>query len=78
MQEFVKKQYLRQKNDQPFITDHHHYILDCDCEKIENAILVNNTLHNIPGVVETGLFIDMANQVIAGHEDGKIEVIKYR
>lgn len=69
---------LRQKDDQPFITDHHHYILDCECEKIENLVLVNNALHNIPGVVETGLFIDMANQVIAGYEDGKIEVTAYR
>ena len=73
-----KKVTLRQKNDQPFITDHHHYILDCECEKIENAVLVNNALHNIPGVVETGLFINMANKVIAGYEDGKIEVITYR
>lgn len=73
-----KKITLRQKNDRPFITDHHHYILDCECEKIENAVLVNNTLHNIPGVVETGLFINMANQVIAGYEDGTIEVITCR
>ena len=69
---------LRQKDHQAFITDHQHYILDCDCKKIENAVLVNNTLHNIPGVVETGLFIDMANKLIAGYEDGKIEMTTYR
>lgn len=73
-----KKVSLRQKDDQPFITDHQHYILDCDCEKIEDAVLVNNTLHNIPGVVETGLFINMANKIVAGYEDGKIEMVTYR
>lgn len=73
-----KKVTLRQKNEQPFITDHHHYILDCECEKIENAVFLNNALHNIPGVVETGLFINMANKAVAGHEDGRIEVIVYK
>jgi ribose 5-phosphate isomerase A len=73
-----KKAILRQKNGQPFITDHHHYILDCECEKIEDAILLNNDLHNIPGVVETGLFINMASRAIVGYEDERIEVIIYK
>jgi ribose 5-phosphate isomerase A len=73
-----KKVILRKKNDEPFITDHHHYILDCECEKIEDAVLVNNILHNIPGVVETGLFINMASQAIVGYDDERIEVITYK
>src|SRR6266487_4903230 len=44
---------LRKKNDQLFISDHGHYILDCYFEKINDAISLNNALHNIPGVVET-------------------------
>ena len=56
---------LRQKNSQPFITDHHHYILDCEYDQIENAVALNESLHNIPGVVETGLFINMANRAIS-------------
>lgn len=73
-----KKVTLRTKNDLPFITDHHHYILDCEYEKIEDADLLNNNLHKIPGIVETGLFINMASRVIIGYPDERIEVINYK
>jgi ribose 5-phosphate isomerase A len=69
---------LRQENNQPFITDHHHYILDCTFGKIADASAVNTALHLIPGVVETGLFIDMADKAIIGYEDGRIELMKFR
>jgi ribose 5-phosphate isomerase A len=69
---------LRLKDDQPYITDHHHYILDCEYEKIENPASLNKILRNITGVVETGLFINMANQVIIGHPDKSIELITFR
>ena len=73
-----KKVSLRQKNDQPFITDHHHYILDCEYGKIESPASLNKILQGIPGVVETGLFINMAKQVIVAYADKSIEVITYR
>ncbi len=75
---FCKKVELRKKDDHPYITDHHHYILDCACEKIDDPGLMNTNLHTIPGVVETGLFINMATQAIVGYPDGKIETIKYK
>jgi ribose 5-phosphate isomerase A len=67
---------LRKKNDQPFITDHGNYILDCYFDKIPDPASLNISLHNIPGVVETGLFIDMANKIIVGQVDGKMQTIK--
>ncbi|HEV8283375.1 MAG TPA: ribose-5-phosphate isomerase RpiA [Chitinophagaceae bacterium] len=73
-----KKISLRQRNNEVFITDHHHYILDCECEKIADASALNLALHLIPGIVETGLFINMANKAIIGYEDGRVEVLKYR
>jgi ribose 5-phosphate isomerase A len=69
---------LRQKNNRPFITDHQHYILDCTFEKIDDPFALNSVLHLIPGVAETGLFIDMASKAIIGHEDGRIELIKFK
>jgi ribose 5-phosphate isomerase A len=68
---------LRKQGNEVFITDHHHYILDCEFEKIANAEELNTSLHLIPGVVETGLFISMATTAIVGHEDGRIEVLNY-
>jgi len=73
-----KKVTLRKKDAGIFITDHHHYILDCAYEKIEDAILLNKNLHDIPGIVETGLFINMASRAIIGYQDERIEVINYK
>jgi ribose 5-phosphate isomerase A len=75
---FCKKINLRRKNSEIFVTDHGHYILDCDCEKIADAPALNLSLHLIPGVVETGLFINMANKAIIGYEDGKIELSNFK
>jgi ribose 5-phosphate isomerase A len=72
-----KKIKLREKTGEIFITDHNHYILDCEFEKIVDAPALNTALHSIPGVVETGLFINMANKAIIGFEDGRIELIKF-
>lgn len=69
---------LREDNGRPFVTDHGHYILDCAFDKIEDAQALNISLHLIPGVVETGLFISMASQSIIGHEDGRIELVRYK
>jgi ribose 5-phosphate isomerase A len=69
-----KKIELRKKENKLFITDNGHNILDCFFEKIENAAELNITLHLIPGVVETGLFIDMNPTVIIGYADGRIEM----
>lgn len=67
---------LREKAGAPFITDHGHYILDCHFEKIEQASLLSQQLNDIPGVVENGLFIDMASAVIIGKEDGTIQTLE--
>ncbi|RXK80991.1 ribose-5-phosphate isomerase RpiA [Filimonas effusa] len=63
---------LRQKNGETFISDHGHYILDCHFSAIPHASTVNQQLHDIPGVVETGLFINMADMAICGYADGRI------
>lgn len=66
---------LRSRNNETFITDNHNYILDCYFNEIKNAASLNAALHSIPGVVETGLFINMASTVITGYPDGKIVTI---
>jgi ribose 5-phosphate isomerase A len=63
---------LRMKEGKPFISDHGHYILDCYFPVIDDAAGLNSSLHLIPGVVETGLFIDMCDEVIIGYPDGTV------
>ena len=65
---------LREKNNDVFITDHKHYILDCWFDAIPDPLKLNTDLHLIPGVVETGLFVGMATRIVTGYADGDIKV----
>jgi len=65
---------LRKKDNEVFITDHKHYILDCWFDAIPDALKLNTDLHLLPGVVETGLFVGMATKIITGYTDGNIKV----
>lgn len=56
--------------NKPIVTDGGNYILDCSCGAIPDAPLASALLSNIPGVVEHGLFINLARTVIIGAEDG--------
>jgi len=75
---FCKRISVRKKSGEIFMTDTQHHILDCECEKIADASALNGALHSIPGVVETGLFINMAGKAVIGHEDGRVEVLAFR
>ncbi len=63
---------LRVKDGQTFITDNGNYIYDCDFGKIENPKELCERLNMIPGVVENGIFPNMADTIIIAHKDGKI------
>ena len=54
----------------PFVTDGGHYILDCQFDKIENVANLARGLKLLPGVVETGLFVNLANLVIVAGQNG--------
>ena len=70
-----KKSALREAEGKIFITDHGHYILDCHFHKIEDASVLTTQLNNIPGVVDNGLFIDMADAALIGCTDGTIKEV---
>lgn len=57
---------LRVKNNNKFLTDSGNYILDLHLEKIDNAENLDKEIKMITGVVETGLFINIADVIITG------------
>jgi ribose 5-phosphate isomerase A len=62
---------LRMKPDgQPYVTDGGHYILDCTFGLIASSADLANGLDKTVGVVEHGLFIGMASQVVVGGPEG--------
>lgn len=65
----------RMSGGSPFVTDNGNYILDCSFEDgIPDARTLELDLNAIPGIVENGLFIDLAQVLVIGHEDGQSEV----
>ena len=59
----------------PVVSDNGNFIIDVDFGKIENPMELNLKLLQIPGVVDTGLFISMASKVYIGQKDGKVEIL---
>jgi ribose 5-phosphate isomerase A len=57
-----------------YLTDNGNEILDLAPKgSIVDPAAVERALRSIPGVVEVGLFVDLADRVIVGHPDGTVE-----
>jgi ribose 5-phosphate isomerase A len=61
---------LRERDGAPFVTDEGHFILDIACRRIGDPPALAAALAAVPGVVEHGLFLGMAERAILGREDG--------
>ncbi len=68
----------RESGGEPFVTDEGHYIIDLSLGRIPDPALLEFDLGQIPGVVESGLFIGIADRAILGHEDGTTSTIEAR
>jgi len=56
---------------QPYVTDEGHYLIDCRFpDGIADLETVHDTIGIRPGVVETGLFLNMSPEVIVGRSKG--------
>ena len=68
------KPVLRMAGAEPFRTDEGNYLLDCHFERIEDAARLEYQLNLIPGVVENGLFVQLAALVLVASEAGVREL----
>lgn len=67
---------LRHSSDEGFyVTDNGNYIADCHFGAIPRPEELGTRLSSIPGVVEHGLFIGMADQAIIGCQDGTVRIL---
>ena len=66
-----KSEHRIKSDGNPFVTDNGNYIYHCHFnEGISNPKKLDTELLIIDGVVDTGLFVDMATKVIIGNEEG--------
>ncbi len=66
---------LRKRQNETYRTDENNFIVDVDIWDKEDLATLNMDLLKIPGVVETGLFLNTTNILIVGMDN---EVITYR
>ena len=62
----------RSAGEDPFVTDNGNWIFDCHFGRIEDPRRLDAKLREIHGVVATGLFYDVASEVLVGGIDGGV------
>ena len=59
-----------------YITDEGNLILDCKCGEIDDPAKLAASIRQIVGVVEHGLFLNMAERVLIASDSGVVELTK--
>lgn len=66
---------IRKNGDQFYLTDNGNLILDAKMENYSGSFQELDTkIIKIPGVIETGLFWNLAGRVVIGYNDGRAEI----
>ncbi len=60
----------RQRGGHPYRTEAGHYIVDLHLDRIDDPAGLEQYLNGIPGVVETGLFVNRTDLLIVGTPNG--------
>ncbi len=67
---------LRMNGGEPFVTDGGNYIYDCRFPQgIDNPFFLESRIDVIPGVVENGLFLNTAFDVLICDSDGQVTMM---
>lgn len=72
----AKAELRRTAGGEPFVTDEGNHILDCHFGRIDDPPTLARALSDTPGVVEHGLFINLAGVVLMGKGDSVVEIRK--
>jgi len=65
---------LRRIDRATFVTDGGNYVADCSFDAIPDAAGLEASIKRIAGVIESGLFIDLASQAVIGNAEG-VEIL---
>jgi ribose 5-phosphate isomerase A len=60
----------------PVVTDNGNFVLDADFGRIERPAVLERHLKMIPGLLETGLFLGMADVAYVGRSTGEVQSVE--
>jgi len=76
-EEFEVQASVRRRADGvPFLSDDGLAILDLAFGVVQRPAILDKRLKILPGVVETGIFVNLATQLLCGYPDGKVEAFE--
>lgn len=61
---------MRMKDGERFVSDNGNYIVDCRFAQIADPRKLESDMNLIPGVVDSGLFLGIADKVIVASQEG--------
>lgn len=67
---------VRQKDGAPYMSDSGNYIVDLATGPLSAPAELDRALHGLPGIVETGLFIQRADVVVIAGQGGVAERVR--
>ncbi|MGF7045547.1 ribose 5-phosphate isomerase A [Paenibacillus sp. DS2015] len=67
---------LRTDGEKLFVTDNGNYIADCQFGSIDSPTDLQKQISGIPGIVDHGLFIGLADVAVIGHSDGSVAIVE--
>jgi ribose 5-phosphate isomerase A len=67
---------LRGGAARPFVTDNGNWILDSAFGPVADAAALAAAIRALPGVVEHGFFLGMADTAVVAHADGRVEELR--
>ena len=70
-----KAQIRKLANGYPFFTENGNIILDCDFKTIKNPRALTVKIKQIPGVLESGIFLKRPNIIYKAKANGKFDIL---
>jgi ribose 5-phosphate isomerase A len=74
--ELVPAADLRSEDGEPVVTDEGHHLLDCELPAEGELGALGEAIKATVGVVEHGLFLGLASEVLLGTPEGGVEVLR--
>ncbi|HET7516283.1 MAG TPA: ribose 5-phosphate isomerase A, partial [Actinomycetes bacterium] len=65
----------RGPDNTPVITDEHHHLLDCELPTTTELEVLASAVKSTLGVIEHGLFLTEADEVLLGNPDGTVQTL---
>ncbi len=60
----------------PIVTDNGNLVVDAYFRNLRRPEIVHEKLKKIPGVVETGFFLEMCDVAYVGRKDGRVDILR--